>query len=182
MLIRPADTDTGDDAAACAAIYEPFVNHSAVSFELVPPDRAELYRRIEQNSASHAWLVAQDDGQVAGFAYGGPHRARAAYRWATEVSVYVHPEHHRRGVGRALYGELLPLLARHGLHVALAGITLPNPASVALHEGIGFQPVGVYRRVGWKAGAWHDVAWWQLELVPAGTGAPPEPGPPVSPD
>ena len=108
-----------------------------------------MARRIE---STHAWLVAETDGVLAGFAYGGSHRARAAYRWATEVSVYVHPQHRRRGVGRALYGELLPLLARRGLQVALAGITLPNPGSVALHEAIGFQPVGVYRRIGWKAG------------------------------
>jgi phosphinothricin acetyltransferase len=179
MLIRPADTSritgiTGatGDAAACASIYEPYVSDSAVSFEIVPPDAAELARRIE---ATHAWLVAEaTDGEVTGFAYGGPHRARAAYRWATEVSVYVHQQHQRRGVGRALYGELLPLLGRQGLQVAVAGITLPNPASVALHEAIGFEPVGVYRRIGWKAGRWHDVGWWQLELAPAGNDPPTE--------
>jgi L-amino acid N-acyltransferase YncA len=170
MLIRPAAADTDGDAAACASIYEPFVTGSAVSFEIVPPDGPEMARRIE---TTHAWLVAETDGLLAGFAYGGSHRARAAYRWATEVSVYVHPEHRRRGVGRALYGELLPLLARLGLQVALAGITLPNPGSVALHEAIGFQPVGVYRRIGWKAGAWHDVGWWQLELAPARDDPPP---------
>jgi L-amino acid N-acyltransferase YncA len=171
MLIRPAGT--GTDAAACASIYEPFVSHSAISFEVGAPDAAEMARRIE---TAHAWLVAEDAGQLIGFAYAGSHRARAAYRWATEVSVYVDPRHQRRGIGRALYGELLPWLARHGLQVALAGITLPNPGSVALHEAIGFQPVGVYRRIGWKADAWHDVGWWQLELVPAGTEPPPEPG------
>ncbi len=170
MLIRPADTLADDDAAACAAIYAPFVSDSAVSFELVAPDGPEMARRIE---STHAWLVAETDGVLAGFAYGGSHRARAAYRWATEVSVYVHPQHRRRGVGRALYGELLPLLARRGLQVALAGITLPNPGSVALHEAIGFQPVGVYRRIGWKEGGWHDVGWWQLELAPAREDAPP---------
>lgn len=175
MLIRPAHPgfDDSGDAAACAAMYEPFVSASAVSFEIEPPDAAEMARRIE---ATHAWLVAETDGRLAGFAYGGSHRARPAYRWATEVSVYVHAEHRRSGLGRALYGELLPLLARRGLQVALAGITLPNPGSVALHETIGFEPVGVYRRIGWKAGAWHDVGWWQLELVPATDGPPAEPG------
>jgi L-amino acid N-acyltransferase YncA len=175
MLIRPARPGTDGDAAACASIYAPFVTDGAVSFEVAPPDTAELTRRIEQNSAIHAWLLAESpDGEVAGFAYGGPHRARAAYRWATEVSVYVHARHRRSGVGRALYGELLPLLARRGLQVALAGITLPNPGSVALHEAIGFEPVGVYKRIGWKAGGWHDVGWWQLELAPAGNDPPPE--------
>ncbi len=177
MLVRLADTDTGTDArgdaAACASIYAPFVSDSAVSFEVQPPGAAEMARRI---AAAHAWLVAEDDGEVAGFAYGGSHRARAAYRWATEVSVYVHAQHRRRGIGRALYGELLTLLARRGLQVALAGITLPNPGSIALHEALGFEPVGVYRRIGWKAGAWHDVGWWQIELVPAQDGPPPEPG------
>ncbi len=184
MLIRPAvpGPDNDGDAAACASIYEPYVSHSAVSFEIVPPDAAELARRIELNSVTHAWLVAETDGRIAGFAYGGSHRARAAYRWATEVSVYVHAAHQRRGIGRALYGELLPVLARHGLQVALAGITLPNPGSVTLHEAIGFQPVGVYRRIGYKAGAWHDVGWWQLELIPAGSDPPKEPGPPISPE
>ena len=99
-----------------------------------------------------------------GFAYGCPHRERAAYRWAADVSVYVVPEHQRHGVGRALYGSLLPLLVRQGLHVACAGITLPNEASVALHESFGFTAVGVYRRIGFKHGAWWDVGWWQLEL------------------
>jgi phosphinothricin acetyltransferase len=179
MLVRHADAEA--DADACAAIYQPFVSQGAVSFETVPPDRAEMARRIEQNASTHAWLVAESGGEVAGFAYGGPHRTRAAYRWATEVSVYVHADQRRRGVGRALYGKLLPLLARQGMQMALAGVTLPNDASVALHEAIGFEPVGVYRRIGWKQGAWHDVGWWQIQLPEPGAGPPPEPGPTPAP-
>lgn len=137
---------------------------SASSFEERAPTAEEFVRRIERTARTHPWLVAEDGEAVIGFAYGCPHRERAAYRWAADVSVYVAPEHHRRGVGRALYGSLLPLLVRQGLHVACAGITLPNDASVALHESFGFTPVGVYRRIGFKRGKWWDVGWWELEL------------------
>jgi phosphinothricin acetyltransferase len=140
------------------------VTDSAVSFEERVPGPEEFARRIELISRTHPWLVADDDGEVTGFAYGCPHRERAAYRWAADVSVYVAPEHQRRGIGRALYGGLLPLLVGQGFHVACAGITLPNEASVALHESFGFRPVGVYRRIGFKRGEWWDVGWWELEL------------------
>ena len=177
MLIRHAQP--ASDAAACAAIYAPFVADSAVSFEEEPPDADEMRRRIERISAAYPWLVAESDGEVAGFAYGCPHRDRAAYRWAADVTVYVDEPYRRRGVGKALYGALLPLLHRQGLRIACAGITLPNDASVALHESCGFRPVGVYRRIGFKLGRWHDVGWWQLELDPAGDDPPGEPGPPL---
>jgi len=181
LLIRSADP-TGD-AAACAAIYAPFVNSSPVSFEDAAPGERELANRIADYTRSYPWLVAELDGAVAGFAYGAEHRTRAGYRWAVDVSVYVDPGAHRRGVGRALYGALLPMVREQGFHMACAGITLPNPASVALHESFGFEPVGVYRAIGWKAGAWRDVGWWQLQLIepsPPGAGRqPPEPGPPA---
>ena len=177
MRIRHAEATR--DAEACAEIYAPFVRETPVSFEERPPDAAELARRITELSASYPWLVAEEDGRVIGYAYASQYRARAAYRWAADVAVYVAAEHRRRGSGRALYEALLGLLARQGIRTACAGITLPNPASVALHEALGFEPVGVYRRIGWKAGAWHDVGWWQKELLPPGAGAPPEPGPPA---
>jgi L-amino acid N-acyltransferase YncA len=158
------DADPARDAAACVAIYEPFVTDGAVSFEERAPTPDEFARRIEHVSRTHPWLVAEDGGRVVAFAYGCPHRERAAYRWAADVSVYVAPERQRLGLGRALYGELLPLLAGQGLHVACAGITLPNDASVALHESVGFRRVGVYRRIGFKQGAWWDVGWWEIEL------------------
>ena len=116
-----------------------------------------------------------NEEQVAGYAYGCPHRERSAYRWAADVSVYVDPRHHRRGIGRALYGALLPLLERQGFHVACAGVTLPNDASVAIHEAFGFAPVGVYQRIGFKLGRWWDVGWWELELRKPGSESPPEP-------
>ncbi len=177
MLIR--DADAARDAAACAEIYAPFVTGSAVSFEEAAPSAVELGERIAVYTERYPWLVAEHDGALAGFAYAGAHRVRAAYRWAVEVSVYVGAGHRRQGVGRRLYEALLPLLERQGLTLAIAGITLPNEASVALHEAVGFEPVGVYRRVGFKAGDWRDVGWWQHRLADLGPGVPPEPGPPL---
>ena len=165
MLIRPVDP--ARDAAACLAIYAPFVTESAVSFEEVPPTEAEFTARVARLAASHAFLVAEDDdGTIAGFAYGGPHRERAAYRWATEVSVYLDTAHRGRGLGATLYHELLSDLTERGWRVALAGITLPNEASVALHESCGFRRVGVFERIGWKAGAWRDVLFLSKRLAP----------------
>ncbi|MGH2854186.1 MAG: arsinothricin resistance N-acetyltransferase ArsN1 family B [Solirubrobacteraceae bacterium] len=169
------------DAAGCLDIYAPYVRDTAVSFEERVPTVEELQRRILDTSATHPWLVLEEAGRVVGFAYGSRHRARAAYRWAADVTVYVAPSHHRRGVGRRLYGELLQRLRRQGFHVACAGITLPNEASVGLHRALGFQAVGVYRRIGFKHGAWHDVSWWQLDLVPADSTPPREPGGSSSP-
>jgi phosphinothricin acetyltransferase len=120
--------------------------------------------RIDAYGQSHAWLVAERDGAMAGYAYGSPHRTRAAYASSCDVAVYVDPAHSRRGIGRALYGAVLSALAGKGFHAAFAGIALPNDASVGLHEAMGFTPVGIYREVGWKLGAWRDVGWWQRLL------------------
>jgi L-amino acid N-acyltransferase YncA len=177
MLIRHADA--ARDAAACAAIYAPFVNGSAVSFEEVAPSPAEMAERITAYSERYQWLIADGGGEVAGFAYAAPHRARAAYRWTAEVSVYIAAGYRRQGVGRVLYGALLPLLQRQGLALVIAGVTLPNDASVAFHEAFGFVPVGVFRGIGFKTGAWRDVGFWQLRLAELGPDAPPEPGPPA---
>ena len=170
--------DPRGDAAACAEIYAPHVETGATSFEEEPPDEARFAERIASMSATYPWLVAELDGEVVGYAYACPHRARPAYRWAVEVSVYVAAEQRRRGSGLALYSELLERLRKQRFQIACAGITLPNEASVALHESLGFVAVGVYRRIGWKDGAWRDVGWWQCELEPAGSGRPAEPLPP----
>jgi L-amino acid N-acyltransferase YncA len=175
MLIRHADADAERDAEACAAIYAPYVRDTAISFEQDPPTTAEMAGRIKRLTSTHAWLVAEDEHEILGYAYACPHRERAAYRWATEVSVYVDPRHQRRGAGRQLYESLLRVLAEQGYRLALAGIALPNDASVALHEACGFESVGVYRRVGFKLGEWWDVGWWQLNL--GADGPPREPGP-----
>ncbi|MET0557767.1 MAG: arsinothricin resistance N-acetyltransferase ArsN1 family B [Solirubrobacterales bacterium] len=181
MEIRNADPRR--DAAACAAIYAPHVNGSPVSFEEAPPDGAEMAARIATIQATHPWLVAEDGEEVVGFAYGVQHRTRHAYRWSTDVSVYVGDGARRAGVGRALYVELLARLRDQGFQMAYAGIALPNEASVDLHESFGFEPVDVYHRVGWKAGAWRDVGWWQLRIGPpdADSTPPPEPMPPAEP-
>jgi L-amino acid N-acyltransferase YncA len=176
--------ESARDAAACAAIYAPYVTASAVSFEEVPPSAEEFAALITRTIRTHPWLVLEDAGRLVGYAYASQHRARAAYRWAADVGIYVDAEHRRRGAGRRLYTALLDLLRRQGLRIACAGITLPNDASIALHRAVGFEPVGTYRAIGWKAGAWRDVSWWQLRLVPDdedddGDGAPrAEPGPP----
>ena len=159
------------DAEAIARIYDPIVAGTAISFELEPPGPVEMERRIRETLEMTPWLVEESEDGVRGYAYPSKHRDRAAYRWSADVTVYVHGDHRRAGIGRALYTALFALLRLQGFHAAHAGITLPNPASVALHERVGFRPVGVYPAVGYKSGAWHDVGWWQLELR-ARTGEP----------
>jgi L-amino acid N-acyltransferase YncA len=167
---------TAADGAACAAVYAPYVRHSAITFETEPPTPVEMAGRIAAAQATHAWLVLVDAGRVVGYAYGGPYKVRAAYRWSCEVSVYLETGRRRGGGGRALYEALFARLAERGYRTAVAGMTLPNEASVGLHRALGFEPVGTYRRIGWKNGAWHDVAWMQRALGPAdATEPPPEP-------
>ncbi len=170
-IVRPA---SAQDAQACAAIYAPYVRDTAITFETEPPSQAEMARRIAACSDSHAWLVLEDAGRVAGYAYGGPFHGRPAYRWASEVSVYLEQGRRRTGAGRALYEALFAVLSQRGYRMAVAGMTLPNEASVALHRALGFEAVGTYRRIGFKHGAWHDVAWCQRELS-AGEDPPREP-------
>ncbi len=161
LRIRDASED---DAEACAAIYAPYVTDTAVSFELVPPTPAEMADRIASAARAHAWLVLEHEAAVIGYAYGGPFKSREAYRWSCEVSVYLERGHHRRGGGRALYQALFERLATRGFRTVVAGMTLPNDASVALHRSLGFEPVGTYRRIGWKFGQWRDVAWTQRSI------------------
>jgi phosphinothricin acetyltransferase len=158
LTIRDA---VADDAAACAAIYAPYVRDTVISFETVPPDAEAMVARI---AAAHVWLVGEDDGRPVGFAYGAEFNPREAYRWACGVSVYLEPGRRRTGTGRALYEALFARLADLGYRRAAAGITLPNEASVGLHTATGFEPVGTFPRIGWKFDAWHDVAWMQRDL------------------
>ena len=170
--LRHADPQR--DAAACAAIYGPYVDESAVSFELAAPDAGQMAARIAEVTRTHPWLVLERDNLMAGFAYASQHRARAAYRWAAEVGIYVDPAHQRAGAGRRLYEALFELLRRQNLRTACAGITLPNDPSVALHLALGFLRVGVQHQIGFKNGAWHDVSWWQLDLLPGDRSPPGE--------
>ena len=152
------------DAAAIRDIYAPHVEHSAVSFETEVPGVAAMAARIAKLLPTHPWLVAAVDDRVAGYAYAGPHRERAAYRWSVEVTAYVHSQFHGRGVGKRLYVALHALLKTQNYVNAYGIITLPNAASIALHEACGFRPCALFRHAGYKFGAWHDVGWWQLQI------------------
>lgn len=164
-MIRDA---TPQDAAACAAIYAPFVTGTAVTFETDPPGEEEMARRIATAQVSHAWLVAElphDGGvRVVGYAYAGRYRPRAAYARTAETSIYLAPEAIGQGLGRELYAALLDRLRRRGYGTAVAGSTPPNPASAALHTQLGFTRVGSFARVGRKFGRWHGCDWWELAL------------------
>ena len=154
---------TVEDASQIQSIYAPIVAETAVSFELEPPGVEEMRRRIQTTLLTLPWVVCEWDG-VVGYAYAGLFRSRPAYQWSVEVSVYVHASHRGKGVGRALYTSLFECLRVQGYRTALAGIVLPSPTSVALHERVGFRSVGVFHHVGYKLGAWHDVGWWELSL------------------
>jgi len=156
---------TSEDAAAIADIYAPYCASTAVSFEVDPPSADDMAKRLAAVTAQYPWLVLEDGG-VVGYAYASRHRDRAAYQWSVDTAVYVNRSRQRRGVGRALYTTLFDLLRHQGYFKAYGGITLPNPSSVGLHEAVGFTLVGVYRGVGYKLGAWHDVAWFQKILQP----------------
>ncbi|GHO47004.1 arsinothricin resistance N-acetyltransferase ArsN1 family B [Ktedonospora formicarum] len=154
------------DAQAIQDIYAPIVSHTPISFETTPPSIDEIQRRIEHTLTKFPWLVYEDADRLSGYAYASQHRTRAAYQWAVDVSVYVHEQSRHRGIGRRLYTALFQLLRQQGFYNAYAGITLPNAGSVALHEAMGMRPLGVYHKVGYKLGTWHDVGWWQGELQP----------------
>jgi L-amino acid N-acyltransferase YncA len=164
MLADHIRDATESDAAACAAIYGPYVRDTCISFEVDVPTTAEMARRIASAVDRHAWLVLEDAGRVIGYAYGHPFKQRAAYRWSCETSIYLEVGRRRTGGGRALYETLLGRLADRGYRRVFAGMTLPNDASAGIHRALGFEPVGVYRKVGWKQGAWHDVAWMQKTI------------------
>ena len=168
-------TATVEDAEALAAIYAPYVRDTTISFETEPPTAEEFARRIDSVLRTYPYLVYEADGAPVGYAYAGPHAERAAYRWSVDVAVYVAQGAHRRGTGRLLYTELFAILARQGFHLAFAGVTQPNERSMGLHTAMGFEPVGVVRDVGYKHGAWRDVAWLRRVLGPGC--APDEPVP-----
>jgi L-amino acid N-acyltransferase YncA len=161
MHIRLA---TLEDAPAIAAIYRPYVEDSIVSFELEAPSETLMRERMQKVLTKLPWLVCEQEGGVIGYAYASPHRDRAAYQWSVDVSVYLRQGLQRRAFGRVLYSELFTLLVQQGYYTAFAGISVPNAASVGLHESFGFEPVGTYRKAGFKFGAWHDVGWWQKPL------------------
>lgn len=163
LTIRGAEVE---DAVALREIYRPYVETTAISFELDVPTASDFAGRIEAALQKWSWLVAELGGRPVGYAYGSAHRGRAAYAYSVETSAYVEQGHHRRGVARALYTELFAQLQRLGYASAYAGITMPNEASVSFHKSFGFQPIGVFPRVGYKFGRWHDVAWLYRPIRP----------------
>ncbi len=165
---------TADDAAAITSIYAPYVTSSAVSFETEPPDEAETRSRMEAGGTLYPWLVACEDDRILGYAYATAFRARRAYRFAVETTVYLDAAAQGRGIGRSLYAALISLLEAQGFTQAIAAITLPNAPSVRLHEALGFGQAGIYREVGYKLGEWRSVGLWQRALAPR-TEAPEEP-------
>ena len=163
VLVRLA---TAADAPAIAAIYRPYVDDSRVSFEEQAPDAAEIARRlVGDRPGYYPWLVAENDGMLVGFASSSPFRTRRAYRWSVETGIYLASGAHRRGYGRLLLERLTDLLARQGYVAAIGAIALPNPASVGLHEALGFVHAGTYRGTGYKMGEWLDVGLWQKDLT-----------------
>ena len=170
-LIRVAEER---DAQAIAEIYAPAITDGVISFELAPPDGQEMLRRVVAIQRQYPWLVYEESETVLGYVYASVHNERAAYRWSVDVTAYIRHDAHRRGIGRALYTALFEILALQGYRTACAGITLPNPASIGFHEAMGFAPLGVYRQVGYKHGAWRDVGWWcrRLRDCPEGPGDP----------
>lgn len=177
LIVRAARPD---DAAAIAAIYAPYVRDTAITFELDAPGAEAMRGRIESVSRRYPYIVAERGGTVLGYAYADGYRSRAAYRWAVETTVYVDRGHPREGVGRALYRPLIERSAAAGFVTALGVIALPNAASVALHEAVGFVHVGTQAGVGYKFSRWHDVGFWQRDLGPRLTDQPEPALPPMT--
>ncbi|MHC5024688.1 MAG: GNAT family N-acetyltransferase [Planctomycetota bacterium] len=166
------------DLAGIRCISNWAAEHTAANFAVEPETPEQWSEDWAETHAMYPWVVADHDGRVIGFAKAGPHRGRCAYTWTAEVTVYVDSQYHGRGIGRLLYGALIPILRAQGYRTLLAGITLPNPASVRLHESFGFRRAGLFEKVGWKFGRFHDVSYWEAFLDD--TSSPPRPVRPVS--
>jgi phosphinothricin acetyltransferase len=172
MTIRFA---TNDDTPIILDVYAPFITDTVITFEYEIPSLDEFSSRIETIQQQLPYLVAEEEGRILGYAYASKHRDRIAYQWSVDISVYIHPEGHRQGIGRQLYTTLLALLREQGYYNVYAGITIPNPKSEGFHRSMGFEPVGVYTNVGYKFGHWHSVIWLSLILQPYS----PTPTPPL---
>ena len=154
-----------EDAGEVLTIYAPIVQNTAISFELETPSYIEMRQRISSAIKDRPWLVCEREGEFLGYAYASTYRARGAYAWAVETSAYVDEEHQRKGIARGLYTSLLAVLNLQGYCTAFAGIALPNEASVAFHEALGYEAIGVFKQAGYKFGKWHDVGWWQRPIA-----------------
>lgn len=158
-MIRPA---AAVDAPSICEIYNHHVRETVVTFEEQPVADDEMARRIAETTATYPWLVSEIDGSIAGYSYASSWKRRSAYRYAAESTIYMAPQFAGRGLGSELYRALIAAMRSRGLHCAVGGISLPNPASIALHEKLGFKPIGHFREVGWKFGSWVDVGYWEL--------------------
>lgn len=161
MMIRDAKEH---DAARLLEIYTPYVTDAAISFETEAPSLTEFAARITSVQKQYPYIVCEMDGMVVGYAYATRHRARAAYRYSADLSIYVDQAYHRKGVGRALYGKLFELLRKRCVYTAYVGIALPNDKSMGFHKSFGFEEVGTYHNVGYKAGKWIHVMWLEKPL------------------
>lgn len=173
--IRPA---TSADSAAILAIYVPYVNETAISFEEPAPTLAEFTARVASICAEYPYLVAEENGEIVGYAYAHRHKERAAYGWNAELSVYLAPAAQGKGLGKALYGALMAILARQNVRNVYGCVTMPNEKSTALHHSLGFTDAGVWHASGFKHGKWRDVAWFEKTIAPLSV--PPEPFVPVT--
>lgn len=154
----------GSDVEHILNIYKPYILQSSISFERQIPSLEEFQQRFDEYTAIYPWLVSEVEGRIVGYAYASPHRERRSYFWSTEVTVYVDQKYQRNKVGSSLYCSLFQLLKHQGFRNAIAGVTLPNPSSEAIHQSLGFSKIGIYKNVGFKFGQWHDVAWYQMQL------------------
>ena len=160
------------DLGAIVAISNRAAADTAANFAIEPEPLEDWRTAFEKTREGMPWFVAELAGShdrnriVAGFCRATPWRGRCAYSHSVETTVYVAPEHHGQGIGRALYERLIDTLRAQGYRSAIGGITQPNPASVQLHESFGFTRVAMFQRIGWKFGSWHDVGYWQLDLAP----------------
>ena len=153
-----------DDAGALCALYNHYIEHSIVTFEEEPVSVNAFQERIKSITASYPWLIYESDGEIAGYVYASPWKTRHAYRYAAESTVYIVPGQYGKGIGTALYERLISDLKAQSVHAVMAGIALPNDASIALHEKVGFEKVAHFKEVGWKFERWVDVAYWELML------------------
>lgn len=153
-----------EDIVGLLEVYRPYIEETSISFETTVPSLKEFENRFDSITSKYPWLICEIDGELAGYAYGCAHRHRAGYHWSVECAVYVSNKFHRRGVGKKLYSELFKKLKEMGFANVFAGITLPNEASVKLHEKLGFESIGTFKNIGYKFEKWWDVGWWQLNL------------------
>lgn len=156
----------GADAQAVLAIYKYYVDHTIISFEYEAPSLEEYLQRISVNTEKYPWFVCLYKNKIIGFAYGSTHRYRTAYQWSPETTIYLAPDFHTKGIGRILYQTLFEILKLQGYYNVFAGVALPNQKSVGFHQAMGFEEIGIFKKVGYKHGNWHDTNWFQLNLLP----------------